>query len=152
MGLNYSSYNYVNFEDIKFIINEITLTNSELNNRNKDNFLLINTLNSNEQKCLIKNTCSIAVEENMINNYINNNKNINIIIYGKNSSDISIIDKYNQLISLGFKNVFLYSGGLFEWLLLQDIYGDYEFPTTKKELDILKYKPNKLLNIKLLEY
>jgi hypothetical protein len=43
-------------------------------------------------------------------------------------------------------------GGLFEWLMLQDIYGSDEFPTTKKELDILKYKPNKMLNVQLLEY
>ena len=38
-------------------------------------------------------------------------------------------------------NVFIYSGGMFEWLCLQDIYGNELFPTTKKELDILKYKP-----------
>ena len=31
-------------------------------------------------------------------------------------------------------------GGLFEWLCLQDIYGFEDFPTTKKELDILKFK------------
>ena len=36
--------------------------------------------------------------------------------------------------------------------MLQDIYGEKEFPTTKKELDILKYKPNKVLNVQLLEY
>jgi hypothetical protein len=36
--------------------------------------------------------------------------------------------------------------------MLQDIYGEKEFPTTKKELDILKYKPNKILNIHRLEY
>jgi hypothetical protein len=36
--------------------------------------------------------------------------------------------------------------------MLQDIYGEKDFPTTKKELDILKYKPNKVLNIPLLEY
>jgi hypothetical protein len=36
--------------------------------------------------------------------------------------------------------------------MLQDIYGENEFPTTKKELDILKYKPNKVLNVPLLEY
>jgi hypothetical protein len=36
--------------------------------------------------------------------------------------------------------------------MLQDIYGEKEFPTTKKELDILKYKPNKVLNVPLLEY
>jgi len=36
--------------------------------------------------------------------------------------------------------------------MLQDIYGEKEFPTTKKELDILKYKPYKVLNVQLLEY
>ena len=30
---------------------------------------------------------------------------------------------------------------MFEWLCLQDIYSSDLFPTTKKELDILKYKP-----------
>jgi len=37
-------------------------------------------------------------------------------------------------------NLYVYIGGLFEWLLLQDIYGDEEFPTTSKIIDILKYK------------
>jgi hypothetical protein len=36
--------------------------------------------------------------------------------------------------------------------MLQDIYGDKEFPTSKKELDILRFKPQKKLNIPLLEY
>jgi hypothetical protein len=48
--------------------------------------------------------------------------------------------------------VYVYTGGLFEWLMLQDIYGEKEFPTSKKELDILKYKPQKKLNVHLLEY
>ena len=60
--------------------------------------------------------------------------------------------KLKQLRSLGFYEVYCYQGGLFEWLLLQDVYGSQEFPTTKKELDLLKYKPNKILNISLLEY
>ena len=30
--------------------------------------------------------------------------------------------------------------------------GAYDFPTTKKELDLLKYKSNKTLNVHLLEY
>ena len=29
---------------------------------------------------------------------------------------------------------------MFEWLLLQEIYGDENFPTISRELDILKYK------------
>ena len=36
--------------------------------------------------------------------------------------------------------------------MLQDIYGSDEFSTTKKELDILKYKSHKVLNVQLLEY
>ena len=79
-------------------------------------------------------------------------KNIKIVIYGRNCNDEKIHIKCSQLTSLGFYNVYIYFGGLFEWLLLQDIYGKQEFPTTKKELDLLKYKPNKILNISLLEY
>ena len=48
--------------------------------------------------------------------------------------------------------MFVYTGGLFEWLMLQDIYGETEFPTSKKELDILRFKPPNKLNVKLLEY
>ena len=73
-------------------------------------------------------------------------------MYGRNSNDEKIYTKYNQLTSLGFYNVYIYTGGLFEWLMLQDIYSEKEFPTTKKELDILKFKPNKILNVQLLEY
>ena len=72
---------------------------------------------------------------------LKNNTNKYIIIYGKNANDDTIYNKYEQLLKLGFMNVFIYSGGMFEWLCLQDIYGNELFPTTKKELDILKYKP-----------
>ena len=141
MGNSQSSSIKINFEDIQYII------------KNPEGHILINTLSSSEQNCLITNTININNEENIINNLIIKGfKNIKIIIYGKNSNDEKIYNKYNQLISLGFYNVYIYSGGLFEWLMLQDIYGIQEFPTTKKELDILKYKPNKLLNISLLEY
>ena len=49
-----------------------------------------------------------------------------------------------------FTNVFIYPGGLFEWLLLQDIYGFDDFPTTKKERDHLKYKGKSVFTNKLL--
>ena len=54
--------------------------------------------------------------------------------------------KDNQLYKLGFTNLYVYVGGLFEWLLLQDIYGDDEFPTTTKIIDILKYKGKSINN------
>ena len=87
-------------------------------------------------------------EENKINSLMKERKwNVNIIIYGKNWMDKKVNTKYEQLKKLGFQQVSIYSGGLFEWLLLQDIYGEELFQTTNKELDILKYKPSIPLSI-----
>jgi rhodanese-related sulfurtransferase len=131
----------INFEDIQYIL------------KNKDNYILINTLNDSYQDCLIIGTIGINKEVEIINNFIrSNNKNIKIVIYGLNSNDEKIYNKCNQLSSLGFYDIYVYPGGMFEWLMLQDIYGEKEFPTTKKENDILKYKPPKILGIQLLEY
>ena len=141
MGNSQSSSIKINYEDVQYII------------KNPEGNLLINTLAQTEQSCLIINTMNINNEENIINSCIKRgSKDIKIIIYGKNSNDEKLYNKYNQLTSLGFHNVYIYTGGLFEWLMLQDIYGEKDFPTTKKELDILKYKPNKVLNVPLLEY
>jgi len=140
MGNSYS-INKVNFEDIQFIL------------YNKNNYMLINTLEESSQNCLIPNTVTSEKETELINNLIQTGKkDIKIIIYGKNCNDDKIYKKYNQLQSLGFYNVFVYTGGLFEWLMLQDIYGEKEFPTSKKELDILRFKPPNKLNVHLLEY
>lgn len=126
-----------NFEDVQNII---------INN----NGLLINTLPSTKQDFLIKNTMCASSEENTINDLIKSNKMETIILYGTNYNDDTVIKKYEQLIQLGFTNVYIYSGGLFEWLCLQDIYGNDEFPTTSKELDLLKYKPPSAFYKKLL--
>ena len=131
----------ITFEDIQYVL------------KNNDIYVLINTLNESEQSCLIQHTLSFKKEEEFINKFLKiGNKNIKFIIYGKNCNDDAVYKKYNQLYSLGFYNTYVYAGGLFEWLLLQDIYGEQEFPTTSKELDILKYKPHKILNIKFIEY
>ena len=104
--------------------------------------IIINTLNINEQGCLIKSTIHSSKEEETINYHLNNNKSVKIVIYGRNNLDMSVVKKYKQLVDLGFKYVEIYCGGLFEWLLLQDVYGDEFFPTTIKEHNILKYKPS----------
>ena len=141
MGNKMSTSIKINYEDIQYVL------------KNPEGHLLINTLSDAEQECLIVNTMNIKNEENIINSCIKNGrKDIKIIIYGKNCNDEKTLNKYNQLTSLGFYNVYIYVGGMFEWLMLQDIYGEKEFPTTKKELDILKYKPYKVLNVQLLEY
>jgi rhodanese-related sulfurtransferase len=138
---NSQSTQKINYEDIQYVIS------------NSQSHLLINTLNEGEQDCLIVNTTNIKNEEALVNRLIQSgSKNLKIIVYGRNCNDEKIYTKYNQLKSLGFYNVYIYTGGLFEWLMLQDIYGEKEFPTTKKELDFLKYKPHKTLNIQLLEY
>jgi hypothetical protein len=137
---NTQSMKKINYEDMQTVI------------KNPEIYLIINTLSSSDQQCLIINTTLPNDEELIINKFIKENKGIRIIIYGRNCNDESINKKYQQLSSLGFYNIFVYLGGIFEWLLLQDIYGVEMFPTTAKELDLLKYKSSQLLKIELLEY
>ena len=90
-------------------------------------------------------------EENTINKLIESyDTSKHIIIYGKNSCDSSVYLKYNELKNFGFINVFIYNGGIFEWMLLQDIYGFDNFPTTINEIDILKFKQASFFEKKLL--
>jgi hypothetical protein len=113
----------------------------------KNQYIIINTMDHDEQHCLIKNTINIHHEEKIINEIIDNYeiKKKKIIIYGKNCQDNSVENKSKQLYNLGFSQIYIYNGGLFEWLLLQDIYGFDEFKTTSNVIDLLKYKPNKIL-------
>lgn len=137
---NKQSIKKISFEDVQYVI------------KNSEIFLLINTLPPDEQNCLIFTTSDIKKEEELINKFIKlGNFNVKLIIYGKNCNDEKIFIKEEQLRNLGFSNTFVYCGGLFEWLLLQDIYGAEFFPTTTHVLDILKYKPNKILDIKCIE-
>ena len=139
---NSQSIKRVNFEDIQFILNA-----------KSDVYVLINTLHENLQGCLIPTTVSVHEEVDILNKILKHgNKHNKVVIYGRNCNDEKIYTKYSQLESLGITNICIYTGGLFEWLMLQDIYGFEEFPTTKKELDILKYKPSQVLNIRMLEY
>ena len=108
--------------------------------KNKSQVILITTLKDDNQRCLIKATLSVQEEVNHLNMLLSKNKKKEIIIYGKNHSDDTIYSKYNQLKNLGFTNVTIYLGGMFEWLCLQEIYGKELFPTEGDETDILKYK------------
>ena len=142
MGIFSSStntLNKINFEDMQNLITD-------------KNALIINTLTNSNQACLIKGTINAENETKIINEQLYS-RNINqiIIIYGQNCSDDTVVLKYKQLLGLGFTNIYVYPGGMFEWLCLQDIYGAEAFPTTKKELDILKYKGKKFFGVWLLE-
>jgi len=129
---NLNSVRKINFEDMQIAI--------------KRNYIIINTMSIDLQGCLIQNTLHASLEEEKINQCIQAGKDASIVIYGKNTADEKVINKYKQLVSFGFKNIYVYLGGMFEWLILQDIYGMEEFPTTTIEKDILKYKSVNLIN------
>ena len=135
MGNQISKIKKMNFEDIQEL-------------KRYDNYILINTLDNSEQGCLIKGTTRAQDEVDKVEKMIKEQGMI--IIYGKNGNDEKIYEKYMQLIKLGHKKTYIYIGGLFEWLLLQDIYGYENFPTTKTELDILKFKAPSILKTLLL--
>ena len=153
MGNSVSSIKNINFEDMLSFIERTSINANSINaNSNNENTIIINTLTQNNQGCLIKGTISIDDEIKILNLQLNKDKNTNIVIYGLNACDNTIIKKYEQLLGLGFYNVFVYPGGLFEWLLLQDIYGFKSFPTTTKENDLLKYKGHRIFNVKMIEH
>ena len=128
-----------NLLSIKAIDNIQLVNFDHIKSKDKDT-IMINTLPQSQQECIISGTLSINKEIELINKLLRENKMQEIIIYGKNSSDKSVISKYLQLYNLGFRNIKLYNGGIFEWLLLQEIYGNEQFSTTEDILDILKYK------------
>ena len=118
--------NLINFETLKEM--------------QKDSSILIHTMDETE-KVLILGTVVAEKESEKINNMMSKNDyEKDIIIYGKNCNEYEkLVKKQKQLVSLGFKNVYIYLGGMFEWLLLQDVYGQKEFPSDKKG-EILDFK------------
>jgi hypothetical protein len=113
--------------------------------------LIINTMSVKEQSMLIFKTVDCELEIQSVERAIRLKEPI--IIYGKHCNDETIYVKYEQIKKLGGK-VYVYVGGLFEWLLLQDIYGEEHFQTTgtSSTVDLLKYKPINVLNTKYLTY
>jgi hypothetical protein len=102
--------------------------------------ILITTITDNHGSHRIKNTLSPDTEVEIINQHLASSENTEIIVYGLNCADTSVFNKYEQLISFGFTNVFIYCGGIFEWMLLQDVYGADTFHINHAVDDMLKYK------------
>jgi hypothetical protein len=149
-GMSRSKGHMINFEDVQSIIG---VSGSGLKQRGNDQFLLISTLDAANQNHVIKSTISAQEEEERINEIISGKnddaENIMLVVYGKHVTDEKVITKYNQLKGLGFSTVLVYPGGMFEWLLLQDIYGADLFPITStnkcRDIDILEYRPPSIL-------
>ena len=133
MGNSTSLEHRITFEDMQNVLRDTSCT-------------IITTLKSSHD-CFILRTIKLDGEENYINHLIDNNKfHTKIVIYGMNLHDTTVETKRLQLQKHGFTKVYIYTGGLFEWMLLQEIYSKEHFPTTKTDLDIYKYRPRSVLN------
>lgn len=140
-------FSKIGFDDVKYAL------------KYPSDYFLINTLSLHFQDNIIKGTVPADMEESIINRIIEQYETgrVKIIVYGKNTTDESPEKKAKQLLTLGFSDVFIYSGGIFEWFLLQEIYGHSEFPTTVltskgKPVDLLKYRPEKSFEVLRLGY
>lgn len=110
--------------------------------KHPEKYAIIHTMPASHQ-ILISGTLVAAEEEVFVNDCLSKYTETpkTIVLYGRNCCDDSPHQKRAQLLSYGIRDVYIYSGGLFEWGLLQDIYGVSEFPTTAKIDDLLAYRP-----------
>ena len=106
--------------------------------------LVISVLNEHEQSVLIKGTVPANDEVRLVEDALNLKRDV--LVYGLNSSDSRVLTKCEQILKLGGQPI-AYVGGLFEWLLLQDIYGVDAFPTNGFTLDHLRFKPNNVVAV-----
>ena len=138
-----TSVQTVGFEDI-LQIQKQNVQRFHAHNNKPPTDIIINTMSLTDQEILICRTTPAKEEEAALNHLLDTYQtaNVRIVIYGRNSADTSVFVKQDQMRKLGFTHVYVYLGGLFEWLLLQDVYGEDAFPTTGKCVDILKYSTN----------
>ena len=118
------------------------ITYEEVHSALKDSHAcIVSTLPLGEQGCLVARTLPPREEESRFNAYLKKGQTTcPIVVYGRNAVDQSPAKKCRQLQGLGFTSVRIYAGGLFEWALLQDIYGSELFPTTSVCPDPLLFK------------
>lgn len=129
MGNSVSKQNIVNFEDVQKFVSET-------------HHVILNVMDDADQDTLISKTLSAVAEVDALNTLMDDGEfDRKILVYGRNGGDVEkVLKKQKQLVALGFTEVYIYLGGLFEWVLLQDIYGTELFKTTRRVADILRYK------------
>ena len=126
---------YIGFEDVLYAI------------KHPSQFIIINTLANNEQEHLIQNTVDAGREEEEVMGLLTNASiDKKVIVYGRNMLDESVERKLKQLLNLGIGGVWIYRGGLFEWCLLHEVYGEeFGFLYRKIPRDILRYRPCRVI-------
>lgn len=100
--------------------------------------VLISVFDEDDQNLLIVGTVSCAKEVEAVERAIA--AKTSILVYGRNWHDERVYAKYAQIKKLGGL-VKVYLGGLFEWILLNEIYGNDRFPLTAKVVDLYQYRP-----------
>ena len=103
---------------------------------------ILSTLPPGEQRFLLPGTVVPGAEEARMNHLLagSGKTTEQIVVYGKNACDDLPYRRYKQLAGLGFKHVGIYAGGLLEWALLQDVYGNDLFPSKGECEDILAFR------------
>jgi hypothetical protein len=110
----------------------------------KNNTILINTFTpvQQQQHGLIRGTTLADKEEQVVQSALERDLSITILVYGHNALDPLPYRQADKLRNLGFKNVYVYVGGMFEWLLLCDLYGPDQYPLmTVQEEDPMHHAP-----------
>ena len=133
----------IGFQDVQYALQPM----------NRMGFVLVHTLPPAQQSCLIQGTLRAEQEEAQLNQMLKNgaHRHTHILVYGKHACDETAVNRVTHLRSLGFTEVYHYVGGLFEWLVLQDTFGDNQFPTSGKESDLLRFMPPQQFGVARLE-
>jgi len=122
--------------------NRRTIGFNDMKHAIEQGYVIVNTLPETLQGCLIKGSIAADEEEDRMNDYLQHDETDKIVVlYGMNSCDDSVDRKFEELADLGFRRIYIYVGGLFEWLMLQEIIGISEFPTTSRCMDLMVYQP-----------
>ena len=113
-----SIYKKLNIEEMQTIL------------KTPEKYIIIHTLMYDYQDYILPGTVPDTREESIINEMLTriDIPDKPIVIYGKNARDETPETKAKQLKSLGIHDISVYSGGMFEWLLLNEVYGHTEFP------------------------
>ena len=112
----------------------------------RSNVVLLNTLERREQTCLIRGTVHADDEEQTMNTMLTSTDTLVtdrlVVVYGRHNLDPKPVEKAKMLRTLGLTRLLVYRGGLFEWLLLQEVFGPEQFPTEGTACtDLLLYRP-----------
>ena len=109
--------------------------------------VVISTLPETLQECLIPGTTPCVREEKHVNGILEQKRQglYTVIVYGANHLDATVERKCAQMRKMGFRSVHAYTGGMFEWLLLHEVYGEENFGVEQSSRsgvpDILAFRP-----------